>query len=165
MISLIVAMDRNRAIGRGGEIPWRLADDMRFFKETTMGKPIVMGRKTWDSLGRPLPGRRNIVITRDNGFRAEGTEVVHSPEAALARADDADEVMIIGGAEIYRLFLPQAERIYLTRVDTEVEDADAWFPPIDEAEWREEVLRMVAADENNDSPFRISLLNRRISDS
>ncbi len=160
MISLIVAMDRHRAIGRDGAIPWRLSGDMRFFRQTTMGKPIVMGRKTWESLGRPLPGRRNIVVTRDECYRAEGAEVVHSAEEALRRAGDADEVMIIGGAEIYRLFLPRAGRIYLTRVDTEVADADAWFPDIDWAGWAVTSLGRFAADEENDSAFEISLLER-----
>ncbi len=157
-LSLIVAMDRKRAIGRDGRIPWRLSGDMRFFKTTTMGKPIIMGRKTWESLGRPLPGRRNIVITRDRDYVAEGAEVVHSPEAALALVATEPEAMVIGGAEIYRLFLPRADRIYLTRVDTEVAHADAWFPELDAGEWEEDLLGVFSADEKNSSDYSIALL-------
>ena len=159
-LTLIVAMDRNRAIGRDGQVPWRLSGDMRFFKAMTMGKPIIMGRKTWESLGRPLPGRRNVVITRDRDYAAEGAEVVHSPETALALVADEPEAMVIGGAEIYRLFLPRADRIYLTRVDTEAADADAWFPEFDAGSWEEERLGDFPADEKNSSSYSISVLKR-----
>ena len=116
MISLIVAASTNNAIGIRGDLPWRLSDDLKRFKAVTMGKPIIMGRKTWDSIGRPLPGRQNIVITRQPGFSAEGCDVVASVAEAVAIAGDVDEVMVIGGSQIYELALPSADRIYLTRV-------------------------------------------------
>ena len=141
-LALIVAMGSNRAIGREGDLPWRLPGDLRFFKQTTLGKPILMGRKTWESLPGALPGRTNIVVTRDRAYKADGAQVINSLDLALemargiARGAGADEVMVIGGAEIYRLVLPQADRIYLTEVQAETE-ADAFFPDISETEWRE----------------------------
>jgi dihydrofolate reductase len=135
MISIIVAASTNNVIGANGDLPWRLSDDLKHFKAITMGKPIVMGRKTWDSIGRPLPGRQNIVITRQADFVAEGCDVVASLEDAAAAAGDDEEVMIIGGSQIYLLALPMAERLYLTRVHAEIE-GDAFFPEIDESAWR-----------------------------
>jgi dihydrofolate reductase len=134
MISIIVAAAENGVIGRRGELPWHLSDDLRRFKALTMGKPIVMGRKTFESIGRPLPGRRNIVITRQRGFAAEGCDVVSSIDEAIAAAGDAAEVMVIGGSEIYALFLPHATRLYLTRVHANV-DGDALFPALREPDW------------------------------
>ena len=120
-VAMIVAMGRNRAIGQGGALPWRLPGDLRFFKQTTMGKPVVMGRKTWESLPNgALPGRTNIVVTRDRAYRADGAEVVNDAGLALglataaALAGGADEVMVIGGAEIYARLLDSTDRIYLT---------------------------------------------------
>jgi dihydrofolate reductase len=134
MISIIVAASTNNVIGVNGNLPWKISDDLRRFKRLTMGKPIVMGRLTWESIGRPLPGRQNIVITRQAGYSAEGCDVVDTPAAALRFAGDAAEVMNIGGSQIYDLFLPKAGRLYLTRVHTEI-DGDAFFPVIDEGEW------------------------------
>ncbi len=131
MISIIVAASTNNVIGVQGELPWRLSDDLKRFKQLTMGKPIVMGRLTWESIGRPLPGRQNIVITRQSDFVADGCDVVDSPAAALSVAGDAEEIMIIGGSQIYDLFLPKAGRLYITRVDAVV-DGDAYFPTIDD---------------------------------
>jgi len=131
MISIIVAASTNNVIGVQGKLPWRISDDLKRFKQLTMGKPIVMGRLTWESIGRPLPGRQNIVITRQSDFVADGCDVVDSPAAALSVAGDADEIMIIGGSQIYGLFLPKAARLYITRVDAVV-DGDAFFPPIDD---------------------------------
>jgi dihydrofolate reductase len=131
MISIIVAASTNNVIGAQGELPWRLSDDLKRFKQLTMGKPIVMGRLTWESIGRPLPGRQNIVITRQPGFVADGCDVVDSPAAALSVAGNADEIMIIGGSQIYDLFLPKAGRLYITRVAAVV-DGDAHFPSIDD---------------------------------
>ena len=135
MISIIVAASTNNVIGVQGELPWRLPDDLKRFKQLTMGKPIVMGRRTFESIGRPLPGRQNIVITRQRDYEAAGCDVVASPAAALAAASDAAEIMIIGGSQVYELFLPKASRLYLTRVHVVVE-GDAWFPEIDEGDWQ-----------------------------
>jgi len=155
-ISIIVAASENNVIGAAGELPWRLSEDLKHFKATTMGKPIVMGRKTWESIGRPLPGRQNIVITRQAKFNAEGCDVVASLDEAAATAGDEQEIMVIGGGEIYSLALPMAGRLYLTRVHTKI-DGDAFFPEIDETEWRliDEVHH--EADERNqfDYSFRV----------
>ncbi|WP_105102196.1 dihydrofolate reductase [Microbulbifer pacificus] len=140
-VAMIVAMARNRAIGRENTLPWRISGDLQFFKRTTLGKPVVMGRKTFESIGRPLPGRENIVITRNPAWRAEGVTVAASLERALelaqqaAARDGAVEVMVIGGAEIYRQAMPLARRLYITEVDAEV-DGDAFFPVLDDG-WRE----------------------------
>ncbi|MBT3809950.1 MAG: dihydrofolate reductase [Rhodospirillaceae bacterium] len=135
-ISLIVAVAENGVIGRDGDLPWRIPADLKFFKETTTGHPIVMGRKTHQSIGRALPGRKNIVITRDPDFAGEDIAVVGDLEAALAAAGDADEVMVIGGAQIYELALPRAHRIYLTEVHVAA-DGETRFPDLDRASWRE----------------------------
>lgn len=140
-IALIIAVARNGVIGRDNTLPWRLPADLKHFKATTLGKPIVMGRKTFESLGRPLPGRTNIVITRDRTFAADGAVVVHSLEEALREAeavamrDGAEEIMVIGGAEIYRQALPLAQTVYYTRVLLDV-DGDAHFPELDTAQWQ-----------------------------
>ena len=159
MISIIVAASTNDAIGVQGDLPWRLPDDLKRFKAVTMGKPIVMGRKTWDSIGRPLPGRQNIVITRQPGFLAEGCDVVASVEEAIAVAGDVDEVMVIGGSEIYALALPLAERLYLTRVHADV-DGDAFFPQVDETQWRLVSDEPHAADERHEYSFSFCVLER-----
>ena len=148
-ISLIVAASMNNVIGVDGELPWRLSDDLKRFKRLTMGKPIIMGRRTWESIGRALPGRQNIVITRQSQFAAEGCDVVASPAQALACAGDADEVMVIGGSQVYELFLPKAERLHLTRVLVKI-DGDAYFPEVDAAEWRLVDNEPHAADASNE---------------
>lgn len=138
-ISLIVAMASNGVIGANGALPWRIAEDMRRFKALTMGKPCIMGRKTWDSLPKkPLPGRTNIVVTRDKHFSAEGAIVAHSMDEALAlaSAEAPDEIMIIGGAEIYKGAMPRATRIHLTEVKGNFE-GDARMEPFDRAVWKE----------------------------
>lgn len=134
-LSLVVAMAKNRVIGRDGRLPWRLPADLKHFRRVTMGKPIVMGRKTFDSIGRPLDGRENIVITRNPDFRPPGVTAVSSVDDALNTAS-ADEVMVIGGATIYEQLLPRADRIYLTLIHRTFE-GDACFPEFDENEWRE----------------------------
>ncbi|HEY5790823.1 MAG TPA: dihydrofolate reductase, partial [Gammaproteobacteria bacterium] len=126
-LALIAALDRNRLIGRDNALPWHLPADLQHFKRLTLGKPVLMGRRTWESLGRPLPGRHNIVLSRDPAFRAEGATVVGSLDAALEAAGDAAEAMVIGGAAFYATMLPRARRLYLTEVDGEF-DGDAWFP-------------------------------------
>lgn len=139
-LSLIAALGENRVIGVDNSMPWHLPGDFKYFKATTLGKPIIMGRKTWDSLGRPLPGRLNIVVTRQTDLQLEGAEVFTSLKAAVERAEGwaveqgVSEVMLIGGAQLYAQGLAQADRLYLTRVALSP-DGDAWFPEFDQAEW------------------------------
>jgi dihydrofolate reductase len=139
-LSLIAALGENRVIGVDNSMPWHLPGDFKYFKATTLGKPIIMGRKTWDSLGRPLPGRLNIVVSRQAGLVLEGAEVYPSLEAAVARAQEwakeqgVDELMLIGGAQLYAQGLAQADRLYLTRVALSPE-GDAWFPAFDPGQW------------------------------
>ena len=157
-LALIWAMARNRTIGHNNALPWYLPADLKYFKRVTLGKPVIMGRKTWDSIGRPLPGRTNIVITRDRGFQAEGARVVSSLDEALALAekicliDGAEEAVVIGGAQIYALALPHAQRLYLTQVHAEVE-GDAHFPPLDLADWVESGREDFAAEGANPYPY------------
>ena len=159
MISLIVAASTNNVIGAQGDLPWRLSADLRRFKEVTMGKPIVMGRKTYESIGRPLPGRRNIVITRQPNFVAAGCDVVPSPVAAIEAAGDADEIMIIGGSHIYAAFLPLADRIYLTRVHADV-DGDAFLPELEQGNWRVVAKERRHADDSNDHDVTFLVMDR-----
>lgn len=159
MISIIVAVSTNNVIGVQGELPWKISDDLKRFKQLTMGKPIVMGRLTWESIGRPLPGRQNIVITRQPDFSVEGCDVVASPVAALDIAGDAEEVMIIGGGQIYDLFLPKAGRLYVTRVHTEIE-GDAFFPVIDADSWELVDREGFAASDANEFAFEFRTYER-----
>ena len=142
LLALVVAMAKGRVIGKDGGLPWHIPEDLRHFRRVTMGHAILMGRKTWDSIGRPLPGRRNIVITRNRELQLEGAEVVHSLEEAVALARDGgdSEPRVIGGASLYEAALPLATRIYLTEVDMEVE-GDTFFPGLDESQWRESERR------------------------
>lgn len=141
-LSMIVAAAQNRVIGRDNALPWYLPNDLKYFKQTTLGKPIIMGRKTYESIGKPLPGRTNIVITRQTDYQPDGVKVVHSVAEArdLAESvcliDGQEEAMIMGGAEIYTLALPDADRLYLTEVHADV-DGDAYFPEYDKTEWQE----------------------------
>ncbi len=152
-VSIIAAMAENGVIGRGGQLPWRLSADLKRFKRLTMGHTVIMGRKTWESIGRPLPGRRMIVVTRQAGYRAEGIEVVGSFDEALAMAQSAgaEEVFVIGGAEIYRLALPRADRLYMTLVLAEVE-GDAKFPLIDWDMWARADSESHESDAENEYP-------------
>ena len=159
MISIIVAASANNVIGAQGDLPWRLSDDLKRFKTVTMGKPIVMGRKTWESIGRPLPGRRNIVITRQQGFTAEGCDVVQSTDEAIAAAGDVGEIMVIGGSEVYGLFLPVAQRLYLTRVHADI-DGDAFFPAVDEDKWQLVSDEAHPADNRNEYDFSFRIYER-----
>ena len=134
-ISLIVAAATNNVIGRDGGLPWHLSDDLKRFTKLTIGKPIVMGRLTYESIGKPLPERRNIVISSQEGLSIEGCEVVESPDDALALASGAEEVMIIGGGKIYEQMMPYADRIYMTFINDAV-DGDTVFPDISDEEWR-----------------------------
>lgn len=158
-ITLIAAMGRNRAIGAGGELPWHLPRELQHFKATTMGKPIVMGRRTWQTIGRALSGRQNIVVSRDPSFAAAGCDVADSLATAVAEAR-GDEVMIIGGGQLYAEALPHADRMILTRVDCAPE-ADTWFPRWDADEWSETILRSERADDRNPLDYRVVELRRR----
>jgi len=151
-ISLIVAMDENRLIGARNQLPWHLPADLALFKRTTMGKPIVMGRKTFESIGRPLPGRRNIVITRDSAFQAPGCEICHGIDAALAICSADDEVMLIGGASLYQQTLALASCMYITRIHHSF-SGDTWFPEFPADSWSIEEQQDFAADESNPYPF------------
>lgn len=138
-IALVAALAANRVIGANGRIPWRISEDMRRFKSLTLGKPCIMGRKTWESLPKkPLPERLNIVLTRDVNYAPPGAEIVHSLSSAIARADQdkPEEIAVIGGADIYRAALPLADRLYLTEVAAAFA-GDTWFPDFDRNEWRE----------------------------
>lgn len=134
IVSLVAAVARNGVIGRDNGLAWHLSSDLKRFKALTMGKPMLMGRRTWDSIGRPLPGRRTLVLTRDTGFRAEGVETVHDWDSALAAA--GAELMVVGGAEIYALALPHADRLHLTEVEAEPA-GDVRFPAFNRARFRE----------------------------
>lgn len=159
LISFVVAMDRNRLIGRDNSLPWRLPADLRHFKRITMGKPVLMGRKTYESIGKPLPGRENIVVTRNEGFSAPGCKVVYSIDEALEHASQHDEVMVIGGSNFYEQLLPRADRLYLTLIDA-VFDGDAWFPAWDDANWREIESEAHPADDNHPYGYRFVTLER-----
>ena len=158
-IALIVAMAENRVIGRNNQLPWRIPADLRHFKALTLGKPVIMGRKTYESIGRPLPGRDNIVISADSGYQAEGCQVVHSVEQALEAAGSCEEAMIIGGANLYRQTLENADRLYLTLVKAEPE-GDTWFPEIELQQWREIERQAHAADESNEYDYDFVVLER-----
>jgi dihydrofolate reductase len=158
VISLIAAMDQARLIGRDNGLPWRLPNDLKFFKRTTLGKTVLMGRKTWESLGRPLPERDNWVLTRDAGFAAVGARVFNRLDEALAAAPA--ELVVIGGAELYRQLLPQVQRMYLTLVHGRFE-GDAWFPEFDAAQWREIAREDHPADERHAVPYSFVTLERR----
>jgi dihydrofolate reductase len=152
IVSIIAAMDRNRLIGSNNQLPWHLPADLAHFKQVTMGKPIIMGRKTYESIGRPLPGRTNIVLTRSADYRAEGVLMAHTLEQALDCVSEEDEVMIIGGSTIYELALPRADRLYLTYVESTCE-GDAWFPEFDIEHWRVVASEQHRADEKNSSDY------------
>jgi dihydrofolate reductase len=158
LISLIVAMGLNRVIGIDNRLPWRLPAEMRYFRETTMGKPIIMGRKTHESIGRALPGRQNIVLTRNRTYESDGCMIVHSVQEALIVAEGR-EVMVIGGAQLYKLFLPLADRIYLTLVETEFE-GDSFFPKIESRDWREISKETYEPDKKNQYKYSIVLYER-----
>jgi dihydrofolate reductase len=155
-------MDRKRGIGLDNQLPWRLSADLKKFRELTMGHHIIVGRKTFASIGKPLAGRQIIVVTRDGGFQAEGCLVCHSPEEAiqLASARGESEVFVCGGAEIYEQSIALADRLYLTLVDADVA-ADTFFPKFDERDWRERESSFHPADERNQFPFTFKLLVRK----
>jgi dihydrofolate reductase len=157
--SLVVAMAANGVIGRDNELPWKLPDDMAYFKKVTMGHPVVMGRRTYESIGKPLPGRLNIVVTHNRRFQAPGCQVVGSLDEAWKAAGDAEEVSVIGGTTLFRETLPIADRIHLTEVEADV-PGDTFFPPLDRSQWRETEIARHAADARHAYPFRILVLDR-----
>lgn len=158
-IHMIVARSANGVIGKDGDIPWRLRDDMRFFRETTTGNTVVMGRKTFESLRKPLPNRKNVVITRDRDFEADGVTVVHSPEEALKVPRQGD-LFVIGGQQIYEAFLPRTDVVYVTEVEAYV-DGDTRFPDLG-SEWQLTELDRHGADADNDHGFVIYRAERRV---
>jgi len=164
-LSIIVAQAQNRVIGINNNLPWHLPEDLRYFKQVTMGKPIIMGRKTFDSIGRPLPGRTNIVITRDGSYQPEGVKVVNSLEAArelaenICTIDGCDEAMVIGGAQIYEQALSLADRLYLTQVHADV-NGDAWFPEFHPGDWMEMGRDDFTASGHNPYDYSFIVLQR-----
>ena len=166
-LAIVVARAANGVIGRDGDLPWRLKSDLALFKANTLGKPVIMGRKTWDSLPtKPLPGRTNIVLTRDGSFEAEKAVVCETFSEAVqiareqAEDDGASEVCVIGGAALFELALPKAKRLYLTEVEADIE-GDVFFPAFDEAEWVEVSSEAFPADDKNDYPTTFRVLERR----
>lgn len=145
-ISLIAALDRNHAIGRGGAMPWHLPDDLKRFKMLTLGKPVLMGRKTALAIGRALPGRTNLVLTRGDRAPFDGQRVVHSLDEAMAFAREAGELAVVGGGEVYALALPRATHLHLTWIDAAIDGADAFFPRFDAADWRRTASEARGAD-------------------
>ena len=162
-IALVVAAARNGVIGRDGDMPWRLSSDLKRFKSITMGQPIIMGRKTWESIGRPLPGRLNIVITRQADYNASGASVVRSLDEAIEigqKAAGEGDVFIVGGGEIYKEAIGLGEILHVTHVEVEVE-GDAFFPPITQPEWEAVHEEAVPAGEKDDYPTRYVVYRRR----
>jgi len=160
IISIIVAMDKKGVIGHEGDLPWHLSADLKHFKAITMGKPLIMGRKTHESIGRPLPGRKNIIMTRSSGFIAEGCTVVLSLDDAFQAAGDVEEVMIMGGSAIYDQSLARADRLYLTEVHTDV-SGDVYFPEFNKSEWVEIEREDHSADDKNDHDYSFVVLERK----
>lgn len=157
IISIIVAMAKNRAIGINNKLPWDMPADLKYFHDNTIGKPVIMGQKTFESIGRILPDRTNIVLTLDKGFSFPGVKVVYSIEEAIGIAKDtgAQEAMICGGASIYRQFLPLSDRLYLTIIDTEI-DGDAFFPEIDFNKWKE--VKKIENKKDKENKFNYTFL-------
>jgi len=159
LVSLIVAMTRDGVIGRDNAMPWHLPDDLKHFKALTMGKPMLMGRKTFDSIGKPLPGRTSLVLTRDPKWRAAGVTVVRSLDDALEAVAGAAELCVVGGAEVFRLALPIAHRMHLTRIHANIA-GNTVFPAFDESEWRESERAEHAMDARHEYPMTFSTLER-----
>ena len=158
--SLVVAVARNGVIGRDNALPWRLPADLAYFKRVTMGRPVVMGRRTYESIGKPLPGRKNIVVTRNRDYSAPGCTVVGSLDEAWRAAEDADEVCVIGGTTLFEETLPGADLIHLTEVEADIE-GDTFFPPLDRNQWDAREVARHPADERNAYPIRILELTRK----
>lgn len=162
-LALIAAVAENGVIGRGGDLPWRLPDDLKQFKARTLGRPVIMGRKTWESLRGPLPGRLNVVVTRQPGYAAEGAVVAASFEDAIARAErESDEAFVIGGADLYAAALPRADQLVITHVEADVE-GDTRFPEVDWSSWRLVSEEAHPQDERHAHAFRVAVYERASS--
>ena len=159
ILSMIVAHANNRVIGKNNDMPWHLPADLAYFKKTTLGKPIIMGRKTFQSIGRPLPGRKNIVISRDEAYQVEGVEVVNSVDAALALVGDSAEVMVIGGGAIYQHCLAAAQRLYITHINADIA-GDTYFPEYDLTVWKKVASEIRPSDEKNQYPLDFSVYEK-----
>ena len=156
-ISMIVARSRNHVIGRDNQMPWKISADLQFFKKVTMGHPVIMGRKTWESIGRPLPGRRNIVVSRNTELQLTGAEVVNSLDAALASLSEFPRVFVIGGEQLFTQAFPIADRLYITEIEIDVDGGDTFFKVPDQSEWKE-VERTPASE--GDIAFNFITLER-----
>jgi dihydrofolate reductase len=159
-IAAIFAMSKNRVIGKKNQLPWHLSADLKHFKETTIGKPILLGRKTYQSIGHALPGRCNVVITHDVNFQAPGCVVAHSIATALDAVSYSDEVFVIGGAVLYQQMLPRTQRLYMTLVDHDFE-GDTFFPELNMAEWQQVERSDFLPDEKNEYPYSFIILDRK----
>lgn len=158
-LSLIVAMAKNRVIGANGAIPWHLPNELKLFKSVTMGHHIIMGRKTYESIGRLLPGRTTVIVTRQQDYRAEGAVIAHSLQDAVVASAGDDEIFVIGGGELYQAALPLADRVYLTVVDAEPE-GDTYMPQMAPAQWREHSSQAFAADDRHRHSYRFMVYDR-----
>lgn len=160
LISLITAVDKNWLIGRHDRMPWHLPAELQHFRETTLDKPVILGRRTYEAIGQPLDKRENIVLTEQDKFNSPDCLVATDTEAALKLAEPAEEIMVAGGRSIYEQFLPKADRIYLTRIEAEFE-GDTYFPEVDETNWEISQLKHREADARNDWPFTVFLYERK----
>ena len=160
LISFVVAMTPDRVIGRDNQLPWHIPADLAHFKRLTIGKPVVMGRRTFESIGRPLPQRHNIVVTRDRSYMAEGCTIAHSVEGALSAAGKVSEIAIIGGAQIFEALLPRADVLHITYVHADI-DGDTFFPPLNPDDWHEHERREVGVGPKNAYPLSFVTLLRR----
>ena len=159
-LSIIVAMDRNRVIGRGGTLPWHISSDLKNFKKITMGKPILMGRKTHDSIGKPLPGRENIILTNNKKYLAEGCTVKNTLDEVYSYCEEQLELVVMGGAILYSQTLDKAEKLYITEVNASV-NGDTLFPEYKSSQWREISRESFNADENNEFDYSFTVLERK----
>jgi dihydrofolate reductase len=156
LISLVVAMDKERAIGVDNKLPWHLPADLKRFKQLTLGHHIIMGRKTFESIGKPLPGRTNVIVTRQRDYKAEGCKVVHSLDAAVMLTREDEQAFIIGGADLFEQAMKFADRLYITEIDTRVERGDTFFPKFDKAEWN--VIEKTTHEPDDKNRFRYVFL-------
>lgn len=159
-LSIIVAMDEQGIIGKDNDLPWNLPNDLKYVREKTLGRSILLGRKNYESIGKPLPGRRNIILTRDNGYKAEGCEVIHSWEDVFFLCSGEEEVFIFGGAEIYELYMPHVTKMYITRIHESFE-GNTYFPTLNWTEWQEVSSTEGIQDEKNIYPHTFQVFKRK----